>query len=126
MSARTTRRTRLFAATTVALAALALTACEGDGSDTGAPAGSSSVPAGDQAKPSTGGSESDGERNGRRERLHRRRRRHEHGLVGHRRVGHRRVGHRRPGRREHARKVLRLRREDHRDEGVPPPQPTSC
>ncbi|MGW7278879.1 DUF4232 domain-containing protein [Streptomyces sp. NPDC054844] len=60
MSARTTRRTRLFAATTVALAALALTACEGDGSDTGAPAGSSSVPAGDQAKPSTGGSESDG------------------------------------------------------------------
>ncbi|MFE0804734.1 DUF4232 domain-containing protein [Streptomyces sp. NPDC058812] len=55
MSARTTRRTRLFAATTVALAALALTACEGDGSDTGAPAGSSSVPAGEQAKPSTGG-----------------------------------------------------------------------
>ncbi|MFE1026597.1 DUF4232 domain-containing protein [Streptomyces sp. NPDC058818] len=60
MSARTTRRTRLFAATTVALAALALTACEGDGSDTGAPAGSSSVPAGEQAKPSTGGGESDG------------------------------------------------------------------
>ncbi|MFB6554911.1 DUF4232 domain-containing protein [Streptomyces sp. NPDC056405] len=60
MSARTTRRTRLFAATTVALAALALTACEGEGSDTGAPAGSSSVPAGEQAKPSTGGSDSDG------------------------------------------------------------------
>ncbi|MBQ1100606.1 DUF4232 domain-containing protein [Streptomyces sp. b94] len=67
MSARTIRRTRLFAATTVALAALALTACEGDGSDTGAPAGSSSVPAGSssvpagaQAEPSTGGSESAG------------------------------------------------------------------
>ncbi|MGW8066746.1 DUF4232 domain-containing protein [Streptomyces ziwulingensis] len=55
MSARTTRRTRLFAATTVALAAFALTACEGDGSDTGAPAGSSSVPAGEQANPSTDG-----------------------------------------------------------------------
>lgn len=60
MSARTTRRTRLFAATTVALAALALTACEGDGSDTGAPAGSSSVPAGEQAKPSTGGDDATG------------------------------------------------------------------
>ncbi|MFG3323943.1 DUF4232 domain-containing protein [Streptomyces sp. NPDC048171] len=37
MSARTTR-TRLFAAATVALAALSLTACEGDGVDSGAPA----------------------------------------------------------------------------------------
>lgn len=68
MSARTTR-TRLFAATTVALAALALTACEGDaGTDTGAAppssasssAPASSAPAGEQAKPSTGESESDG------------------------------------------------------------------
>ncbi|MFI8948949.1 DUF4232 domain-containing protein [Streptomyces sp. NPDC053750] len=62
MSVRTTR-TRLFAATTVVLAALALTACEGDdGTDTGAAAPSapaSSAPAGDQAKPSTGGSGSD-------------------------------------------------------------------
>ncbi|MDT0615288.1 DUF4232 domain-containing protein [Streptomyces lancefieldiae] len=67
MSARTTR-TRLFAATTVALAALALTACEGDdGTDTGAAAPSStsstpasSAPTGGQAKPSTGGGEADG------------------------------------------------------------------
>ncbi|MER7052140.1 DUF4232 domain-containing protein [Streptomyces sp. NPDC000351] len=65
MSVRTTR-TRLFAATTVALAALALTACEGDeGTDTGAAASSapaSSAPAGEQAKPSTGGSDSDGDK----------------------------------------------------------------
>ncbi|MFH8978702.1 DUF4232 domain-containing protein [Streptomyces sp. NPDC017890] len=70
MSVRTTR-TRLFAATTVALAALALTACEGDeGTDTGAAAPSSassapasSAPAGEQAaKPSTGGSESGGDK----------------------------------------------------------------
>lgn len=70
MSVRTTR-TRMFAATTVALAALALTACEGDeGTDTGAAASStpassapaSSAPAGEQTKPSTGGSDSDGDK----------------------------------------------------------------
>ncbi|GGQ23458.1 DUF4232 domain-containing protein [Streptomyces mutabilis] len=55
MSARTARRTRLFAATTVALAALALTACESDTSDTGASApASSSSPAGAQSEPTTG------------------------------------------------------------------------
>lgn len=59
MSARTTR-TRLFAATTVALAALALTACEGDGSDTGAPAPSSATPAGQQSERPSGGNESAG------------------------------------------------------------------
>ncbi|WP_369177753.1 DUF4232 domain-containing protein [Streptomyces mutabilis] len=58
-TARTARRTRLFAATTVALAALALTACEGDTSDTGAstPAASSS-PAGAQSESPTGEKES--------------------------------------------------------------------
>ncbi|MGC9381733.1 DUF4232 domain-containing protein [Streptomyces sp. MH13] len=65
MSVRTTR-TRLFAATTVALAALALTACEGDeGTDTGAAASSapaSSAPAGEQAKPSTGANDSNGDK----------------------------------------------------------------
>ncbi|MFJ8150452.1 DUF4232 domain-containing protein [Streptomyces sp. NPDC096094] len=50
MSARTTR-TRLFAATTVALAALSLTACESDGSDTGAPAASTSTPAAENSRP---------------------------------------------------------------------------
>ncbi|MFE2050445.1 DUF4232 domain-containing protein [Streptomyces sp. NPDC059459] len=64
MSARTTR-TRLFAATTVALAALALAACEGDGSDTGASSPSSAAPAGQQSerpagKESAGGTEADG------------------------------------------------------------------
>lgn len=54
MSVRTVR-TRLFAASTVALAALALTACEG-GSDTGADSPSSSTTATAEAKPSTGGS----------------------------------------------------------------------
>ncbi|MFF9497782.1 DUF4232 domain-containing protein [Streptomyces flaveolus] len=59
MSARTTR-TRLFAATTVALAALALTACEG-GSDTGAESGpSTSATATDQNTPSAGASASTG------------------------------------------------------------------
>ncbi|MET9776764.1 DUF4232 domain-containing protein [Streptomyces sp. NPDC006367] len=59
MSARTTR-TRLFAATTVALAALALTACEG-GSDTGAESGpSASTTATGQATPSAGASASTG------------------------------------------------------------------
>ncbi|MER7195630.1 DUF4232 domain-containing protein [Streptomyces flaveolus] len=59
MSARTTR-TRLFAATTVALAALALTACEG-GSDTGAESGpSTSATATGQNTPSTGVSASTG------------------------------------------------------------------
>ncbi|MFI2378122.1 DUF4232 domain-containing protein [Streptomyces sp. NPDC018964] len=47
-----TARTRLFAASTVALAALALTACEG-GSDTGADSPSSSTTATAEAKPST-------------------------------------------------------------------------
>ncbi|WP_030870849.1 DUF4232 domain-containing protein [Streptomyces sp. NRRL S-37] len=51
MSVRTVR-TRLFAASTVALAALALTACEG-GSDTGADSPSSSTTATAEAKPST-------------------------------------------------------------------------
>ncbi|MEU0226870.1 DUF4232 domain-containing protein [Streptomyces sp. NPDC006284] len=60
MSARTTR-TRLFAATTVALAALALTACEGDGSDTGASSPSSAAPAGQQSEQPTGGKESAGD-----------------------------------------------------------------
>ncbi|GGL72882.1 hypothetical protein GCM10010129_15760 [Streptomyces fumigatiscleroticus] len=55
MSARTTIRTRLFAATTVALAAFALTACEG-GSDTGAAGPSSSTAATGQAEPSGGSS----------------------------------------------------------------------
>ncbi|MFD7701940.1 DUF4232 domain-containing protein [Streptomyces caelestis] len=54
MSVRTVR-TRLFAASTVALAALALTACEG-GSDTGADGPSSSTTATAEAKPSTAGS----------------------------------------------------------------------
>ncbi|MFF6811582.1 DUF4232 domain-containing protein [Streptomyces sp. NPDC012403] len=54
MSVRTVR-TRLFAASTVALAALALTACEG-GSDTGADSPSSSTTATAEAKPSTAGS----------------------------------------------------------------------
>ncbi|CAL9538499.1 hypothetical protein SUDANB176_04197 [Streptomyces sp. enrichment culture] len=54
MSARTAR-TRLFAVSTVALAALALTACEG-GSDTGADSPSSSTTATAEAKPSTGDS----------------------------------------------------------------------
>ncbi|GHB76786.1 hypothetical protein GCM10010377_78940 [Streptomyces viridiviolaceus] len=54
MSARTTR-TRLFAATTVALAALALTACQG-GSDTGAEDPSSSATATVTSKPSAGAS----------------------------------------------------------------------
>lgn len=59
MSTRTARRTRLFAATTVALAALALTACEsGDGSDTGAPAPSTSAPAGGNSERPGGGNES--------------------------------------------------------------------
>ncbi|CAM5526077.1 hypothetical protein SROCM77S_04571 [Streptomyces rochei] len=60
MSTRTARRTRLFAATTVALAALSLTACEsGDGSDTGAAAPSSSAPAGGSSEqPPAGGKES--------------------------------------------------------------------
>ncbi|MFG3153132.1 DUF4232 domain-containing protein [Streptomyces sp. NPDC048219] len=59
MSARTTR-TRLFAATTVALAALALTACEG-GSDTGAESvPSTSTTASDRGTPSTGTSASTG------------------------------------------------------------------
>ncbi|MFJ8546702.1 DUF4232 domain-containing protein [Streptomyces sp. NPDC093586] len=59
MSARTTR-TRLFAATTVALAALALTACEG-GSDTGAEsAPSSSATATGQTPPSAGATASTG------------------------------------------------------------------
>ncbi|MFE0812527.1 DUF4232 domain-containing protein [Streptomyces sp. NPDC058794] len=60
MSTRTARRTRLFAATTVALAALALTACEsGDGADTGAAAPSSSAPAGGSSEqPPTDGKES--------------------------------------------------------------------
>ncbi|MER7720796.1 DUF4232 domain-containing protein [Streptomyces flaveolus] len=59
MSARTTR-TRLFAATTVALAALALTACEG-GSDTGAESGpSASATATGQNTPSAGASASTG------------------------------------------------------------------
>jgi len=59
MSARTTR-TRLFAATTVALAALALTACEGD-SDTGAESvPSSSAAATGPSTPSAGASASTG------------------------------------------------------------------
>ncbi|WP_318213852.1 DUF4232 domain-containing protein [Streptomyces sp. SCL15-6] len=59
MSARTTR-TRLFAATTVALAALALTACEG-GSDTGAESGpATSATATGQNTPSAGASASTG------------------------------------------------------------------
>ncbi|KFG74993.1 DUF4232 domain-containing protein [Streptomyces mutabilis] len=58
-TARTARRTHLFAATTVALAALALTACESDTSDTGASApASSSSPAGAQSEPPTGEKES--------------------------------------------------------------------
>ncbi|MFH8236970.1 DUF4232 domain-containing protein [Streptomyces sp. NPDC018321] len=58
MSTRTARRTRLFAATTVALAALALTACEsGDSSDTGASAPPSSAPAGAQSERPGGGEE---------------------------------------------------------------------
>ncbi|MEV5516118.1 DUF4232 domain-containing protein [Streptomyces flaveolus] len=59
MSARTTR-TRLFAATTVALAALALTACEG-GSETGAESGpSTSATATGHNTPSAGASASTG------------------------------------------------------------------
>ncbi|GAA3495989.1 DUF4232 domain-containing protein [Streptomyces prasinosporus] len=54
MSARTAR-TRLFAASAVALAALALTACEGR-SDTGAGTPASSTTATTEAKPSTGDS----------------------------------------------------------------------
>jgi hypothetical protein len=62
MSARTTRRTRLFAATTVALAALALTACE-SGTDTGAEnAPSSSATAAGQTTPSTGASSTGGDK----------------------------------------------------------------
>ncbi|WP_395575400.1 DUF4232 domain-containing protein [Streptomyces sp. BK79] len=62
MSARTTRRTRLFAATTVALAALALTACE-NGTDTGAEsAPSSSATATGQATPSQGASSTGGDK----------------------------------------------------------------
>ncbi|MFC7815187.1 DUF4232 domain-containing protein [Streptomyces sp. NPDC057367] len=58
MSTRTARRTRLFAATTAALAALALTACEsGDTSDTGASA-PTSAPAGAQGERPGGGDES--------------------------------------------------------------------
>ncbi|MFD5806576.1 DUF4232 domain-containing protein [Streptomyces sp. NPDC127020] len=57
MSARTTR-TRLFAAATVALAALSLTACEGDGVDSGAPApaANTSVAANDNQPSAKGGS----------------------------------------------------------------------
>ncbi|CAL9537203.1 hypothetical protein SUDANB15_04139 [Streptomyces sp. enrichment culture] len=54
MSARTAR-TRLFAVSTVALAALALTACEG-GSDTGADSPAPSTTATAEAKPPTGDS----------------------------------------------------------------------
>ncbi|MBU6535774.1 DUF4232 domain-containing protein [Streptomyces sp. NPDC057245] len=50
MSARTTR-TRLFAATTVALAALSLTACEGDGLNTGSPKPASSSASADESTP---------------------------------------------------------------------------
>ncbi|MFF9819703.1 DUF4232 domain-containing protein [Streptomyces sp. NPDC014006] len=52
MSVRITR-TRLFAATTVALAALTLTACEGGTSDTGAGRPASSAPSTPDATPST-------------------------------------------------------------------------
>ncbi|MFI7350679.1 DUF4232 domain-containing protein [Streptomyces sp. NPDC049936] len=57
MSARTTR-TRLFAAATVALAALSLTACEGDGVDSGAPApaANTSVAGNDNQPSAKGGS----------------------------------------------------------------------
>ncbi|MBZ6108055.1 MULTISPECIES: DUF4232 domain-containing protein [Streptomyces] len=48
MSARTTR-TRLFAAATVALAALSLTACEGDGLNTGSPKPASSSASADES-----------------------------------------------------------------------------
>ncbi len=48
MPARTTR-TRLFAATTVALAALSLTACEGDGLNTGSPKPASSSASADES-----------------------------------------------------------------------------
>ncbi|CAL9547639.1 DUF4232 domain-containing protein [Streptomyces sp. enrichment culture] len=53
MSARTTR-TRLFAAATVALAALSLTACEGDGLNTGSPKpASTSSASADESTPPT-------------------------------------------------------------------------
>ncbi|MEU6452795.1 DUF4232 domain-containing protein [Streptomyces sp. NPDC047065] len=59
MSARTTR-TRLFAATTVALAALSLTACEGDGADSGAPAPAANTSvAGNTNQPSAKGGSGD-------------------------------------------------------------------
>ncbi|MFB7651880.1 MULTISPECIES: DUF4232 domain-containing protein [unclassified Streptomyces] len=59
MSARTTR-TRLFAATTVALAALSLTACEGDGVDSGAPAPAANTSvAGNDNQPSAKGGSGD-------------------------------------------------------------------
>ncbi|MGW3861615.1 DUF4232 domain-containing protein, partial [Streptomyces sp. NPDC005047] len=59
MSARTTR-TRLFAATTVALAALSLTACEGDGVDSGAPAPAANTSAaGNTNQPSAKGGSGD-------------------------------------------------------------------
>ncbi|MBD0418851.1 DUF4232 domain-containing protein [Streptomyces sp. TRM S81-3] len=55
MSARTTR-IRLFAATTVALAALSLTACQGDSEDTSAESPSSSATATGPSTPSDGAS----------------------------------------------------------------------
>ncbi|WP_432081197.1 DUF4232 domain-containing protein [Streptomyces sp. WAC 04229] len=59
MSARTTR-TRLFAATTVALAALSLTACESDGVDSGAPAPAANTSvAGNDNQPSAKGGSGD-------------------------------------------------------------------
>ncbi|WP_399887112.1 DUF4232 domain-containing protein [Streptomyces sp. BBFR51] len=68
MSTRRTRRTRLFAATTVALAALSLTACEGDeltgspapASSTSTPADGKTAPPSDDAKGDTGASGSNG------------------------------------------------------------------
>ncbi|MCF2128705.1 DUF4232 domain-containing protein [Strepomyces sp. STD 3.1] len=63
MSARTTR-TRLFAATTVALAALSLTACEGDGVDSGAPAPAANTSvAGNSNQPSAKGGSGDAKGN---------------------------------------------------------------
>ncbi|MFE0205655.1 DUF4232 domain-containing protein [Streptomyces sp. NPDC058985] len=63
MSARTTR-TRLFAATTVALAALSLTACEGDGVDSGAPAPAANTSvAGNSNQPSAKGGSGDAKEN---------------------------------------------------------------
>ncbi|MEU8745784.1 DUF4232 domain-containing protein [Streptomyces parvulus] len=64
MSARTTR-TRLFAATTVALAALSLTACQGGTSDSGAPAPAAHSSSVDNNQPSAkGGSGEVGEDSG--------------------------------------------------------------